>query len=194
MMGIILSSDDTSAPFDNTIGLKQGFVLASVLFNLFSQVYWTMLCIDSTHVVYLRYRLDGSLFDLRRLIQRTRALERLIRQASFTDDYILMAYSEHNLQTIISSFAKASCLFGHNHSQQDLAYTPVWYRISGNSSQHKYRWHSAEISQPLQVFGKCNLFWWHSWQGDRGLNQQGQSILGDLCSHVINHRNITLIT
>ena len=66
----------------------------------------------STHGVNLRYRLGGSLFDLRRLNTRIRTLERLIMEALFTDDCAVITNSEHELQTIISRSAKVSHLFG----------------------------------------------------------------------------------
>ena len=55
--------------------MKQGCVLAPVLFILFFTCILNHALHDTTHGVYLKYRLDGSLFDLRRLNARTRILE-----------------------------------------------------------------------------------------------------------------------
>ena len=73
-------------------------------------------------------------------------------------------------------FQSLSTLWSHNQSQEDCGYAPAYSRVSCNSSHPKYRWHSVEISQALQVSRKNNLFWLYSWQGDRGLNHQCQSI------------------
>ncbi|KAL6487614.1 hypothetical protein MHYP_G00042400 [Metynnis hypsauchen] len=62
--------------------------------------------------VYLRYRLDGSLFDLRRLNAKTKTIERLILEALFADDCALMAHTEPAIQRIVDKFTEASRLFG----------------------------------------------------------------------------------
>ncbi|GFS08107.1 hypothetical protein ElyMa_001266300, partial [Elysia marginata] len=62
--------------------------------------------------VYVRYRLDGSLFSLRRLQAHTKTQERLIRDLLFADDAALVAHTEQALQRITSCFAETSSLFG----------------------------------------------------------------------------------
>ena len=54
---------DASTPFEITNGVKQGFVLAPVLFNLFFTCVLTHALRDLARGVQLRYRLDGSVFD-----------------------------------------------------------------------------------------------------------------------------------
>ena len=157
--------------------MKQGCDLALVLFSLSFVCILNHAVYTLTHEVCLRYRLDGWPFDLRWLIAGTRTVKRLITEALFTGDCTLMAHLEHELQTIVSRFAEATHQFGLTVSiNKTSVYASACSRVNSNSSQHKYKWNSAEISQPLWVSGKCNLFCWHSWQGDRGLNQQDQSI------------------
>ena len=62
--------------------------------------------------MYLKYRLDGSVYDLRRLNAKTKVTERLILEALFADDCTLMAHKEADLQLIVDKFAEASRLFG----------------------------------------------------------------------------------
>ncbi|GFO47334.1 hypothetical protein PoB_007383900 [Plakobranchus ocellatus] len=62
--------------------------------------------------IYIRYRLDGSLFNLRRLQAHTKTNERLIRDLLFADDAALVAHTEQALQRLTSCFADASRLFG----------------------------------------------------------------------------------
>ena len=93
-------------------GMKQGCVLALVLFNLIFTCMLTHTARNLGHGVYLRYRLDVPLFDLRPLRAKTKNLERIILEASFADDHALKAHKESDLQLIMDKFAEASGLFG----------------------------------------------------------------------------------
>ena len=62
--------------------------------------------------MYLRYRLDGSLFDIRRLTAKTKTVQKTVLEAMFADDCVLMAHRESDLRIIVSKFAEASRLFG----------------------------------------------------------------------------------
>ena len=68
--------------------------------------------LDVDEGVYIRYRLDGSLFNLRRLRAHTKTEERLLRDLLFADDAALVAHTERALQRITSCFADDSQLFG----------------------------------------------------------------------------------
>lgn len=71
--------------------LQQGCVLSPVQINhIFSCVLHHALQ-DLDRVVFIKYRLDGSLFDLRRLNGKTKTVERLITEALFADDCSLNA-------------------------------------------------------------------------------------------------------
>lgn len=62
--------------------------------------------------VYIRYRLDGSLFDLRRLTAKTKSHQDLIWEALFADDCALVAHTEPGLQLMLDRLSEASKLFG----------------------------------------------------------------------------------
>ena len=62
--------------------------------------------------IYIRYSLDGLLFDLRRLTAKTKTLMRLLIEALFTDDCALMAQNEHHLQVVVDKFSEAANKFG----------------------------------------------------------------------------------
>ncbi|KAK6171800.1 hypothetical protein SNE40_018229 [Patella caerulea] len=62
--------------------------------------------------VYLRYRHDGSLFNLHRLESKTKVVDKIILEALFADDCALMAHKESDLQLITDKFAEASLLSG----------------------------------------------------------------------------------
>ena len=112
MTGQVLLNGEHSNTFAISNGVKQGCVLATVLFNLFFTQVLLHAVKDLNLGVYIKYRLDGSLFDLRRLSARRKTLEKLILEALFADDCALMAHKENHLQVIVDRFADAARLFG----------------------------------------------------------------------------------
>ena len=112
--GQVRLNGDLSEPFPISNGVKQGCVMAPTLFSIF----FTMMLkqatadLDDDKGVYVRYRLHGSLFNLRRLQAHTKTQERLIQNLLFADDAALVAHTERALQRMTSCFADASRLFG----------------------------------------------------------------------------------
>ena len=62
--------------------------------------------------VYIRYRPEGSLFNLRQFQAHTKTMEQLIRELLFADDVALVAHTETALQRLTSCFTEAAQLFG----------------------------------------------------------------------------------
>ena len=112
MTGQVLSDGEASEPFSISSDIKQGYVLAPVLFNLFFTCVLNHAVGDLEQGVYLRYRLDGSLFDLRRLTAKTKTVKKTVLEALFADDCVLLAHRESDLQVIVNKFAEAFRLFG----------------------------------------------------------------------------------
>ena len=112
MTGQVLSNGDFTDSFNISNGVKQGCVLAPVLFNLYFTQVLCHAVKDLKLAIYIRYRPDGSVFDLRRLAAKTKTSVKLILEALFADDCALMAHDENHLQTIVNHFAKASKMFG----------------------------------------------------------------------------------
>ena len=107
--GQIRLNGDLLKLFPITIGVKQGCVLAPILFSiLFSMVLKQATeDLDDEDGVYVRYRVDGSLFNLRRLQAHTKTQERLIREILFVNDAVLVSHTEQALQRITFRFAAA---------------------------------------------------------------------------------------
>ena len=100
MVGPVLYSGVTSAPFSISNGVKQDCVLTSVLFNLFFACVPRDTLGDLHRWVYLRYRLDGSLFNLRRLDATNKTTEILLQEAPFAGDCALMTHKKSEPQTL----------------------------------------------------------------------------------------------
>ena len=192
MTGIIFSSSNTSTPFNVNNSVKQGCIPVPVLLTLFLTIVLNHAPHDSTHGVYLRYKLDGSLFDMGRLNARTRTLERLIMEALLADDCTLMAQSEHELQTIESRFAKAPHLFCltislnktevmHQPAPRSTA-TPSIDSIQLKSVNHfKYLGIVISLDSTLNSEMRASII-------------KASQPLSCLCSYVMSHRNIKMIT
>ena len=55
--------------------------------------------------IYIRFRTAGSLYNLRRLLARTKTTEELATELLFADDCALLAYTEESLQHIVKRFS-----------------------------------------------------------------------------------------
>lgn len=95
-------------PFTISNEVKLSSLLALILFNfLFSRVLaHAMKDIDLE--IYIKYQLDGYLFNLRRFSVWTKTLEKLILEAFFADDFAIMADRGNDLQIIAEHFADAA--------------------------------------------------------------------------------------
>ena len=58
--------------------------------------------------IYIRFRTDGSFFNLRRFLARTKTIEEFITELLFAKDYALLAHTEETLQHIVNRFSDAT--------------------------------------------------------------------------------------
>ena len=107
-------NNDLPELFPITNGVKQGCVLDPSLFSIFFSMNLKHATddLEDEDFVYIRYRLDGSLFNLRRLQAHTKTCERLIMDLLFADDAALVSHTQRALQRITSCFAESAQLFG----------------------------------------------------------------------------------
>ena len=89
-----------SESFPVAVGVKQGCVLAPTLFNLFLAAVnlITHNVINEYKGVQVEYRLDGNLFNLRRLQVHTKTTIRDITELQYADDLVLIANTPMDLQ------------------------------------------------------------------------------------------------
>ncbi|XP_072050245.1 uncharacterized protein [Amphiura filiformis] len=71
-LGQVRLNNDLTEPFPITNGVKQGCVLAPTLFSIFfsMMLHQATVDLDDDDGIYIRYRTDGSLFNLRHLQAR----------------------------------------------------------------------------------------------------------------------------
>ena len=119
--GQIRLNSDLSEPFPVTNGVKQGCVLAPTLFSIFFSMMLKQATddLEDEDFVYIRYRLNGSLFNLRWLQAHTKTYERLIRDLLFTDDAALVAHTQRALQHITFCFAVCPAIWTRGQSKED---------------------------------------------------------------------------
>ena len=111
MIAQVLNSGDVTEPFEISNGMKQGYILAPILFNIFTCMVAHAVQ-DLGSEVYNQYRLDGSLSDLHRLTAKTKSLFDLIQEALFADDCALVTHEDSDLQLMLDCFSSSAKLFG----------------------------------------------------------------------------------
>ena len=83
--GQVKHNGSLSGSFTISNGVKQGCVLAPTLFSTFFSIMLPEAKEDLQDDIYIRFRTDGSLFNLRRLLARTKTIEELITELLFAD-------------------------------------------------------------------------------------------------------------
>ena len=112
MLARVQDGGESSAPFAVTNGVKQGCVLAPTLFSIMFSAMLSDAFRDKDMGISIRYRMDGSVFNLRRLQAKTKVSEDSINDLLFADDCALNATSEANMQQSADIFSEACSNFG----------------------------------------------------------------------------------
>ena len=87
-----------------TRGIKQGCVLAPVLFNIYVQCITQLLAasLDEQSLKTLHYRMDRSLFNIRKLNAKPKISITRLLEFQYADDCALVADSPENLQAVLN--------------------------------------------------------------------------------------------
>ena len=195
--GQIRLNNELSEPFPITNVVKQGCVLAPTFFSILFSMMLKQATddLEDKDFVYIRYRLDGSLFSVRRLQAHTKTCERLIMDLLFADDAALVAHTQRALQHITSCFAESAQLFGLDVS---LKKTEVLHQPA---PQNEYR--APNISIGETVLKSVELFTYlccaisSNARIDGEINNRlakANSTFGRLYKRVWNKKHLRIIT
>ena len=96
----VVMAEFQSSSFPVEVGVKQGCVLAPIIFNLLL-VAITLVShrdLQSSDCVGIEYRLDGGLFNLRRLQAKTKTSSTMISALQYADDAAFLSHTADGLQ------------------------------------------------------------------------------------------------
>ncbi|XP_061574023.1 uncharacterized protein LOC133440720 [Cololabis saira] len=114
MQARVITGDLQSEPFKVNTGVKQGCVLAPVLFNLLLSAITFLFnrALDHKDGVHLEYRLDGNLFNIRRLKAHTKTKICRICELQYADDCAVLAHSPESMQHALNTISTLYQSFG----------------------------------------------------------------------------------
>ena len=104
MFARVQDNGQTPAPFSVSNGVKQSCVLAPTLFRLTFSAMLTAAFSDDEVGHGIRYRTDGSVFNLRRLQAKTKVSNDIINDFLFADDCAFNADTKNGMQHSIDLF------------------------------------------------------------------------------------------
>ena len=112
MMATVAYENEESKAFPVNNGVKQGCVLAPVLFNIYFSYLIRHAFEGNDQGIYLISRHDGGLFNIARFRAKTKVRQVIIRELLFADDAALVAHSEESLQRLLDKFSESCKSFG----------------------------------------------------------------------------------
>lgn len=126
MKAQVTVSGEPSDAFVVNHGVKQGCVLAPILFSLYLTAVLDTMNEGLNKGVFLRTRTDSKLFNLARLRAHTKTQEMCIRELLYADDSALVASNAVDIQQIVDRFSFAADMFGLkiNIFKTELLYQP----------------------------------------------------------------------
>ena len=110
MNATVRCAGEHSDSFPVGVGVKQGCVLAPILFNIFLASIMKLVYIridPAEHGVPIQFRYDGGLFNLRRLQARTRTSPVSVVDLQYADDAVLVSHTTEGLQSCLNAVQDA---------------------------------------------------------------------------------------
>jgi hypothetical protein len=102
----LIIDGELSNLFDYNSGVKQGCKLAPTLYGIYAAILLWLAYKDikHEHSILIRFRVDGKLFDLKRLKAKTKVLLEYIREAQYADDIAIFCDTASGLQTLLTAY------------------------------------------------------------------------------------------
>ena len=112
MMVNVRNGGEVSDTFAITNGVKQGCVLAPMLFSIFLSAMLEEAFKDMGDGIYIQSRQNADLFTVAHFRAKTKNTNILVTELLFADHSALIAHSAEEIQRIVDAFANASSKFG----------------------------------------------------------------------------------
>ena len=114
MMATVLVTGEELEPFAVEVGVKQGCAMALVLFNIYLAAANFLFARRNagSGSVHLVYRLDSSLFNLKRLKARPQKSHEHLSEHQYADDCALIAHSAEDLQRSVTTLLEVNAELG----------------------------------------------------------------------------------
>ena len=110
--GTVHFSGSFSDSFEIRSGVKQGCVLAPMLFGTLFGLLLNHILDTTAEGIYFRTRSDDRLFNLARLRAKTKVRKDLIRDMLFADDAAVATHTQEELLALMDCFSQACKDFG----------------------------------------------------------------------------------
>ena len=135
---VVIGGEETE-PFDVGVGVKQGCVMAPVIFNIYlaaaTHIFRELIPVEQG--IGITYRLDGSVFNLERLKARTKVSTDSIAELQYADDCALVAHTPEDLRMSLSALC-------------DI-YKSMGLVINSDKTEILYQWYGSDPPNPPEI-------------------------------------------
>ena len=152
MSASVLIDGEATESFEVKTGVKQGCVIAPTLFSIFISAVLYLVTERLPRGIDMQYRMDGKLFNLRRLRAKTLITHMTILELQYADDNAIMTHAEEDLQAAMDAFSQAYNALGLTLNARK---TKVLFQPSPDNIHER---HQPEITAGGQCLSSVDHF------------------------------------